>query len=210
MRFRRSATLSLLLLAAIAFVGMRTYQFWMEPLIAGPDLLGKPAEQGATMGKPRASRPRPYSVDSILRRNLFDPERGSGAADKKEPQFVDARLVQSFVLVGTMITPETRRALLKVPPTLDEDRGSRGAGANGGPVTQPREIRRVDLGDELGGFELASVEPGKVIFVKDSERIELVLDFTHGPVDTPGPAKAAVPAKRKAPRKNPPRRARRG
>ena len=59
------------------------------------------------------------------------------------------------------------------------------------------------LGDELGGYQLASVEPDKVVFVKDSDRIELVLDYTRTVEQAPSPK--ATP--KKATRRNPVRKA---
>lgn len=211
MRFRRSATLSLLLLAGIALVGLKVYGIWTEPLSTGRDLPAKPAGSTATLGMLRAAKPRPLNIRSILSRNLFDPERGKSGAKTVETLSVDAQIVQSFVLLGTMIAPETSRALVRVPPTLAGAARTNNTATNSPRSPDSRGIRRVKLGDELGGYQLAAVEPDKVVFVKDSDRIELVLDYTRSAEQAPSPKVT----QKKATRRNPvrtglPRRGRRG
>ena len=203
MRFRRSATLSLLLLAGIALVGLRVYRIWTEPLSTGRDLPVNPAGRTMTLAMPRSAKLRPLSIRSIISRNLFDPDRGKSGTKTAETPSVDAQIVQSFVLLGTMITPETSRALVRVPPTLDGAARGNNTAANSQQSPESRGIRRVKLGDELGGYQLASVEPDKVVFVKDSDRIELVLDYTRTVEQAPSPK--ATP--KKATRRNPVRKA---
>jgi hypothetical protein len=179
MPFKRSSTLSLLIFAAIVFAGYRIFQLWQEPLMAPPASPKKHAGTGPGIESQPRLKPFSLSIASIVNKTLFDPKRGSGPGKVTETSSVNRKPAQDFVLLGTMITPGVRQAIIRVPRSFtDGSQGSKGPGVIGG-KRGANQLRRVDLGDSLGGFELAEVEPGKGILLKGSDRIELVLDFTR-------------------------------
>lgn len=209
MPFRRSMMLSMLLSVAIVLVGVRIYRIWAEPLIAPPNRAEQSAALNATMKRGRAFKPRPMSITSIVKKNLFDPNRGSGTADATGASPVSGSKVQKFVLLGTMITPDERRAIIRVPEDLDET-GKLGKTLRTAKRSSRKvKVRRVNLGDQLGGFELADIEPGKVTFIKGADRFELVLDFTRKREIRKAPPSPTKKPK-KTTRRTPRRRANRG
>lgn len=67
-------------------------------------------------------------------------------------------LTMDFVLLGTFIAGSERHAIVK-------ERGG--------------ELRRLELGDTLDGFELAEIHRQRAVFKSDTSTLELVLDFTR-------------------------------
>ena len=67
-------------------------------------------------------------------------------------------LMEDFVLLGTFIAGRERHAIV-------EGRGG--------------ELRRLELGDTLDGFELAEIHRQRAVFKSDTSTLELVLDFTR-------------------------------
>ncbi len=211
MTLKRSSTLNFLLLIAIIYVGFRIYQLWGEPLITLSTLPEKPVSLSTTLEKQRSFKPRALNIAPIIKKNLFDPERGRGPVKQTEAPSVSEQTVQKFILLGTLITPSGRHAIIKVPENL-------GGGVTRGKtlrsarkIKEKTTLRRVDVGARIGGFELAEIQPRKVIFMKGSERIELVLDFTRKVEEVKRPPRpAAKPASktraRKATSKTPRRR----
>ncbi len=65
---------------------------------------------------------------------------------------------KDFVLLGTFIAGSERHAIV-------EGRGG--------------ELRRLEIGDTLDGFELAEIHRQRVVFERDSSTLELVLDFAQ-------------------------------
>jgi len=67
-------------------------------------------------------------------------------------------LTMDFILLGTFIAGSERHAIVK-------ERGG--------------ELRRLELGDTLDGFELAEIHRQRAVFKSDTDTLELVLDFTR-------------------------------
>lgn len=110
----------------------------------------------------------PTNADTIVSRNLFDPERGAGATRDAEESSRSAQRVRNMILVGTVIIGSNRAAILQD-----------GASANtsaAAPAQQPTPIR-LKLGDNVEGYRLAEIADRKVVFTKDAARIELLLDY---------------------------------
>ena len=177
MKLRRSPRFSFLLIILVVLVGVKVYRIWDKGL---PEL-PSPVKEKSTVGSPNerrgSMRSLRRSTASIVKKNLFDPKRGAGGEKVAEPTPHSQQNAEEFVLLGTMITSGGRKAIIRVSPT-----------AGGGVVRgrRPRvkrksnqvgEVRRVSLGDPVGEFQLAEIQPHKVILKKGSEQIELVLDF---------------------------------
>jgi len=67
-------------------------------------------------------------------------------------------LIEDFILLGTFVAGSERHAIVK---------------GKGG------ELRRLELGDTLDGFELAEIHRQRAVFKSDTDTLELVLDFTR-------------------------------
>jgi len=104
----------------------------------------------------------------IINKNLFDPERGAGASRDSEASAQAFQRVQNMVLVGTIIFPQNRTAILHDPG--DSSRGT------------PNQARspislRMKVGDDFEGFTLSEIADKKVVFTKGSATVELALDY---------------------------------
>ena len=210
MRFQRSSTLRLFLLAAIVFVGYRLVELWREPLTVPPARPAKPSGSGSALGKKPRLKPRPLSIVSIVKKNLFDPERGNDTGKPVEIPSVNLKTAQEFVLLGTMITPAVRQAIIRVPRSFaggsEQSKATGGIGREGGVSL----LRRVNLGESLGEFELAEIDSQKAVFVKGADRIELSLDFTRkSPATKVSPKPGRKALQQRLPAKNQPRASRR-
>jgi hypothetical protein len=111
-----------------------------------------------------------------------------------------------MILVGTIIIGNNRTAILQ-----DSANPSMGAAAAG----QPAGPMRLKLGDNVEGFSLSEIADKKVVFTRDSARVEVLLDYFRKvevaqsralPPGQPGAPGAATPVPRVVP--NLPRRAR--
>ena len=108
------------------------------------------------------------SVDTIVIKNLFDPERGAGATREAEETSRASQRVRNMILMGTVIVGNNRTAVLQD-----------GAGSNIGPVVPPQPVAtmRLKLGDNIEGYRLAEIADKKVVFTKDAARVEIALDY---------------------------------
>jgi len=109
----------------------------------------------------------PPNSESIISRNLFDPERGAGATRDAEESSRSAQRVRNMILVGTVIIGSNRAAILQ------DGTSTPGAAAA---AQQPTPIR-LKVGDNVEGYRLAEIADKKVVFTKDAARIELLLDY---------------------------------
>jgi hypothetical protein len=111
----------------------------------------------------------PINTDTIVNRNLFDPERGAGATRDAEESSRAAQRVRNMILVGTVIIGSNRTAILQD-----------GTSTNMVPAATPAQKAtpiRLRLGDNVEGYRLSEIADKKVVFTKDAARIELLLDY---------------------------------
>jgi hypothetical protein len=159
----------LLLLAAIALAGQRTYELWQ----AGPWDLPTPVKAKVTDGdeaaKKEPARTQLVSTKNIIEKNLFDPERGAGRAQEAEASSVAMQRMRSMILLGTAILGSSRYAILQQP--LDARPAAPGALAG-----QQSQLR-LKLGDMVEGFRLSEIHEKRVVFTKGASRVEVALDF---------------------------------
>lgn len=101
------------------------------------------------------SRAADVDDDLIIENNLFSPEREKWELQEKTPQKSptltpqEKKEIGDIVLYGTVITPQTRCAVLRA----DKRRGR-------GPVDQRRPYEE---GDYIKGFLVAAIEPKRVV-----------------------------------------------
>lgn len=187
-------------------MGWRFYESWKEEPwnLPGPT---RPSSAAVRLEPKTPPAPRPLvSTEAIVSKNLFDPERGAGATREAEENSRAFQRLRNMILVGTVIIGNNRTAILQdsnapnVPP---------------GAAAQPAAPMRLKVGDNVEGFRLTEIDDKRVVFSRDSSRIELLLDYFRkvevaqpralplGQIKPPG---AAAPVPRVIP--NLPRRAR--
>ena len=210
MILRRSPRFSFLLVILVVLVGVKVYQIWEEGLPELPSPVKEKSTVSTTKEWRGSLQSLRRSTANIIKKNLFDPKRGAGGEKEVEPTPQNKQSEEEFVLLGTMITSGSRKAIIRVSPT-----------ASGGVVRgrRPRvkrksnltgAVRRVSLGDSVGEFQLAEIQPYKVILKNGPEQVELVLDFINRPRKIekpksikPEPKKRASRPKRKNSRRRP-------
>jgi hypothetical protein len=164
----RSSLLSLFLLVAIGLVLTKTYWLWMS----GPwDLPNPRKAKSPIVGEDAkaVTNPRPIiGTESIISKNIFDPERGAGLTREAEANSQAVQRVRSMVLLGTAILGNNRFAIVQ------------DGGASSGPAAasgQSLGPMRIKLGDTVEGFKLSEISEKRVVFARGSATVELPLDY---------------------------------
>jgi hypothetical protein len=164
----RSSVFSLLLIVAIGLVVTKTYWLWLS----GPwDLptSGKAKLPLLFEDAKAAGNPRPIiGTESIISKNLFDPERGAGLTREAETNSQAFQRVQSMVLLGTAILGNNRFAILQ------------DGAVSSGPAAAPGQSvgpMRIKLGDTVEGFKLSEISEKRVVFARGSATVEVPLDY---------------------------------
>jgi hypothetical protein len=164
----RSSLLSLLLIVAIGLVVTKTYWLWMS----GPWDLPNPRKAKSPISVEDAkavSNPRSIiGTETIISKNVFDPERGAGLTREAETNSQAFQRVRSMVLLGTAILGNNRFAILQDGGT------SPGAAAASGQSLVPMRIK---LGDTVEGFKLSEISEKRVVFARGSATVEVPLDY---------------------------------
>jgi hypothetical protein len=160
---------SLFLVVATLLVGIKTYLLWKD----GPWDLPEPGKGKAPLIaqqlKQETIQSPMVSTETIVSRNLFDPERGAGAARETEASSLAYQRIRNIVLLGTAILGTNRYAILLQPA----DAQAAGPRAQ----AQPREQLRYKLGDSVEGFKLSEINEKDVVFTKGAARVEVALDY---------------------------------
>src|SRR5262245_30342652 len=135
----RSSLLSLLLVVAIGLIVTKTYWLWMS----GPWDLPNPRKAKspiAVEGGKAVTNPRPtIGTETIVSKNIFDPERGAGLTREAEANSQAFQRIRGLVLLGTAVLGNNRFAIL-------QEGGSPGAVAAAGRSLAPMRIK---LGERL-------------------------------------------------------------
>ena len=156
-------------MVATGLVGWRIYKVWegdpwslpQQPTTAAPlALQEEPTNVNPTLPL--------VSPDSIISKNLFDPERGAGATREAEFNSRSFQRIRNMILLGTVILGDTRSAILQDPATPPAT--STGAAAPVGPM-------RVKLGESVEGFRLTEIADRRVVFTKGGSSVEVLLDY---------------------------------
>ena len=163
----RSSLLSLFLIVAIGLVATKTYWLWK----AGPWDLPNSRKAKTPMvveDSKTATNPRPIiGTETIISKNIFDPERGAGSTREAEANSQAFQRIRGMVLLGTAILGNNRFAIL-------QEGGSPGAVAAAGRSLAPMRIK---LGDTVEGFKLSEVSEKRVVFAKGTSTVEVPLDY---------------------------------
>jgi hypothetical protein len=152
---------------AIGFVSWSIYRSWTE----GPWDLPGPSKISpvAATEKQAPVAPRvPINTDVIVTKNLFDPERGAGATREAEENSRAFQRVRNMILIGTVIIGNNRTAIM-------QDSASPGVGP--AVAGQPAVPMRLKLGDNVEGFRLSEIADKRVVFTRDTARVEVLLDY---------------------------------
>jgi hypothetical protein len=155
-----------LLAVATGFVCWSTYRTWNDD----PWILPAPAK---AVSLPVSEKPASVSVkpsintDVIVSKNLFDPERGAGATREAEENSRSSQRIRNLILLGTVITDNNRTAVV-------QDAGPAPAQGAAGQAAAPVRLK---LGDDFEGYKLTEIADKRIVFTKDSARVEVLLDY---------------------------------
>ena len=103
----------------------------------------------------------------IVSKNLFDPERGAGATREAEENSRSSQRIRNLILLGTVITDNNRTAVV-------QDAGPAPAQRTAGQAAAPVRLK---LGDDFEGYKLTEIADKRIVFTKDSARVEVLLDY---------------------------------
>ncbi len=163
---------------AIGLVALEVRSVWKEDHERLPKPVKKKTLSSVLEAGQRLSRPQLASTESIVKKNLFDPQRGAGSGDDAQSFSQGKKELGDLHLLGTVIAGGQRYAIVEVPP--ENDRRSRRAKRLARGRRQTRgEMRRLALGDMLEGFKLEEIHAQRVVFKKGSFTVDVVLDFSR-------------------------------
>jgi len=137
------------------------------------------AEEAKAVTNPRSV----IGTETIISKNIFDPERGAGLTREAEANSQAFQRIRSMVLLGTAILGNNRFAIL-------ED-GGVSSGAPGTPGQSVMPIR-IKLGDTVEGFRLSEVSEKRVVFARGTSTVEVPLDYFRK-TDIAQPRRPAAP-----------------
>ena len=164
----RSSLLSVLLIVAIGLVLTKTYWLWMS----GPwDLPNSRKAKSPIVVEDSKTVTNPRSIigtETIISKNIFDPERGAGLTREAEANSQAFQRIRSMVLLGTAILGNNRFAILQD--------GGVSSGAPGTPGQSVGPIR-IKLGDTVEGFRLSEISEKRIVFARGTATVELPLDY---------------------------------
>jgi hypothetical protein len=147
-------------------VATKTYWLWK----AGPWDLPNPRKAKSPIDVEAKAVTKPRSVigtETIISKNIFDPERGAGLTREAEANSQAFQRIRGMVLLGTAILGNNRFAIL-------QEGGSPGAVAAAGRSLAPMRIK---LGDTVEGFKLSEISEKRVVFAKGTSTVEVPLDY---------------------------------
>src|SRR5262245_42728808 len=163
----RSSLLSLLLVVAIGLVVTKTYWLWMS----GPWDLPNPRKAKSPIAvedsKAVTNLRTAIGTETIVSKNIFDPERGDGFNRDTEETSKGFKRNRSMVLLGTAILGNNRFAIVQegISPGVPRTPG------------QPVGPMRVKLGDTVEGFKLSEISEKRIVFARGAAKVEVPLDY---------------------------------
>jgi hypothetical protein len=149
-------------------VATKTYWLWK----AGPWDLPNPRKAKSPIAVEDAkavSNPRSIiGTETIVSKNIFDPERGAGLTRESEANSQAFQRIRSMVLLGTAILGNNRFAILQD-----------GGGSSAAPGTPGQSVApmRVKLGDTVEGFRLSEISEKRIVFARGTATVEVPLDY---------------------------------
>ena len=112
--------------------------------------------------------PAMVGTETIVGKNIFDPERGAGFTREAEANSQAFQRIRNMVLLGTAILGNNRFAIMQD--------GATSSGTPGVPG-QPSATMRIKLGDTVEGFRLSEVSEKRVVFARGASTVEVPLDY---------------------------------
>ena len=180
----RSSLLSILLVVAIGLMLAQTYWLWTT----GPRDLPNPVKFKSPIpvedSKEGTNPPAVVGTETIISKNIFDPERGAGFTREVEANSQAFQRIRSMVLLGTAILGNNRFAILQD--------GASSSGAPPGLPGQSSTPIRIKLGDTVEGFKLSEVSEKRVVFARGASTVEVPLDYFRK-TDMVQPRRPAAP-----------------
>jgi hypothetical protein len=146
----------------------KTYWLWTS----GPWDLPNPAKPKSSIlvegSKGVTNPPAIIGTETIISKNIFDPERGAGFTREAEANSQAFQRIRSMVLLGTAILGNNRFAILQD-----------GATSSGAPGVSGQSVApmRIKLGDTVEGFRLSEVSEKRVVFARGASTVEVPLDY---------------------------------
>ena len=138
----------------------KTYWLWTS----GPWDLPNPGKPKSSIlvegSKGVTNPPAIIGTETIISKNIFDPERGAGFTREAEANSQAFQRIRSMVLLGTAILGNNRFAILQD--------GATSSGAPGVPGQSVAPLR-IKLGDTVEGFRLSEVSE-KELFLLEAPR----------------------------------------
>lgn len=174
--------MAILLIVCAAGLAFKTYKVWQEgPWDVPQAPKGKAVAVAGTPQQPvgplaQAS----MGTESIVSKNLFDPERGAVKPTQElEAEGRAVQRVRSMVLLGTAIIDNNRYAIVQEPDNVPPIPGVPG---------QPRQqsVRRLRVGDNVEGFSVAEIADRRVTFARGATRVEVSVDYFRKVAPPPG------------------------
>lgn len=160
----------------------KTYWLWMS----GPWDLPNPgrAKSPASVTDDKTvTNTRPIvGTETIISKNIFDPERGAGLTREAEANSQAFQRIRGMVLLGTAILGNNRFAIL-------QDKGPSSGTATPG---QSNSLLRIKLGDTVEGFKLSEISEKRVVFAKGTSTVEVPLDYFRKVDGTQPPGSVAA------------------
>jgi len=145
----------------------KTYWLWTSGPWDMPNL-GKAKSPVLVDGAKVAANPPPIvGTETIVSKNIFDPERGAGFTREAEANSQAFQRIRNMVLLGTAILGNNRFAIMQDGAT------SSGPAAPG----QSSATMRIKLGDTVEGFKLSEVSEKRVVFARGASTVEVPLDY---------------------------------
>ena len=146
----------------------KTYWLWTTGPWEMPNP-GKPKSPIFVEGSKGVTNPLAIvGTETIVSKNIFDPERGAGFTREAEANSQAFQRIRSMVLLGTAILGNNRFAILQD--------GSTSSGAPAVPG-QSAATMRIKLGDTVEGFRLSEVSEKRVVFARGAATVEVPLDY---------------------------------
>jgi hypothetical protein len=140
--------------------------------MSGPwDLPNPRKSKSPIVGEDAKAVSNPRSIigtETIISKNLFDPERGAGFTREAEANSQTFQRIRSMVLLGTAILGNNRFAILQD-----------GGVSSGAPGTPGQSVApmRIKLGDTVEGFRLSEISEKRIVFARGTSTVEVPLDY---------------------------------
>jgi hypothetical protein len=169
---------------AIGLVLVKTYWLWTTGPWDLPHSVKSRSPISVEGSKEGASPPAVVGTETIISKNIFDPERGAGFTREVEASSQAFQRIRSMVLLGTAILGNNRFAILQD--------GASSSGAQPGLPGQSSTPIRIKLGDTVEGFKLSEVSEKRVVFARGASTVEVPLDYFRK-TDIAQPRRPAAP-----------------